>query len=284
MGVLVVDAAQTDGWTFARQNLGAAAGRAGCGLGTDVDVALWGSARPLGALPAQGPAASPTDEEIEPPVRGVQVFELGASGAAGTGWFELPRRPERLALFAAGDEESLAALEVVWMTERRQSAEPLGAGRAPGLPLTVETAPWRMVLLTPPPGADRARVTLGRGTEQAVLITAPVTFRTETLGRRVAAPARTLVHPNLVLYFPCVKQPVLKGGAVEVPDYMIWFDHWYQPYPNEESSPFLGVRDSFDVRRLTLDGPNAPERVVVFEVVLDEAGVAVALPEVTATA
>ena len=97
-------------------------------------------------------------------------------------------------------------------------------------------------------------------------MTAPVTYAETRPSDLFDAPgARTLVHPNLLLYLPCATQPRLEDGRVEVPDYFVWFDHPYQPHPFEATSPFLGVRDMYSVQRLPLtDGPSPPPGVVVY--------------------
>jgi hypothetical protein len=95
---------------------------------------------------------------------------------------------------------------------------------------------------------------------------APVTYGNEVLTHRLEA-GSTLVHPNLLLYFPCAEQPRLDEGAVDPPDHIIWFDHPFQPHPYEQTSTFRGLRDLYDVRQQpTSDSAAPPERVVVFEV------------------
>ena len=59
-----------------------------------------------------------------------------------------------------------------------------------------------------------------------------------------AQDSTTLVHPNLLLYLPCARQPLLADGVVDVPRYFVWFDDAFQPHPYEDTSPFRGSRIS----------------------------------------
>ena len=91
---------------------------------------------------------------------------------------------------------------------------------------------------------------------------APLLASSETARRA------SLIHPDLLLYFPCARQPALADGAVEVPQYFVWFDHPDSSRIRiEPTSPFLGVHDLYPVQRLPLtDGTNPPAGVVVYEV------------------
>ena len=112
-------------------------------------------------------------------------------------------------------------------------------------------------------------------------MTSPVVYENVQLAHLLEEQGATaLVHPNLLPYFPCAEQPRLAEGVVDVPRYMVWFDHPYQPHPYEPSSPFLGIRDLFSVQRLPLtDGSNPPPGVVVYEVERPASGTIEAPPE-----
>ena len=102
VGVLITDAQRTDGWTLARQNLGAIVRSAGCGLADDGVPAMWRSAIPLASVGPAKPA--PMDAWVpDVPVAGLRRFELSSSsgGSVSTPWFRLPA-DRRLGLFVAG--------------------------------------------------------------------------------------------------------------------------------------------------------------------------------------
>ena len=285
VGVLLVDTARTDGWTLARQNLGSAAGRAHCGLADDLAVVPWSSVRTL--LPRRSEGAAPPSPTIPPPpLAGLARYELRPG--ATTPWFDLPRAVP-FGTFVAGPRDAMQQLAYEWRDAGTVQQAPLDVPRADGLPLTFETTPWSLVTVPDPPlpaseGETVAvRFRLKGDAADPVAMTAPVAYRATALTGLTGPDAKTLVHPNLVLYFPCAKQPVLERGTVEAPAYVVWFDHWYQPYPSEESSPFRGLRDLYDIRRLPLEGVDVPERLVVFEVRTAE-GVAEAAPLGTSAA
>ena len=106
-----------------------------------------------------------------------------------------------------------------------------------------------------------------------------MTYDTEQLSRVVGAQDSTLVHPNLLLYLPCARPPLLANGVVEVPRYFVWFDDAFQPHPYEDTSPFLGIEDLYPVQRLPLtDGVDPPAGVVVDEVERRVAGAIAVAP------
>ena len=160
------------------------------------------------------------------------------------------------------------------VAEKGAQVDVLRTDTVGGIEPRVETSPWTFVaaseLPAPHPNADVVRLSVPQtaAPQAPVAVTAPVAYRTETLSRLLAAPgASTLIHPALLLYFPCARQPKLADGVVAVPRYFVWFDHPFQPHPFEPTSPFLGVRDLYPVQRVPLtDGTNPPSGVVVYEV------------------
>jgi hypothetical protein len=79
---------------------------------------------------------------------------------------------------------------------------------------------------------------------------------------------RTLVMPNLVLYFPCARQPSIENGIANPPDYIIAPTVPASPRQpisvRYTASPFYGVLDLFRIRRIPRD--DAQRTFAVFEV------------------
>jgi hypothetical protein len=113
------------------------------------------------------------------------------------------------------------------------------------------------------------RVTYRTGSRAGtpVAVTAPVTYSSETLAQRIAAGAdRTLVHPDLLPYFPCARLPQLQEGVVEPPRYVVAAGHPALPRAYV-LSPLTGLADVYEIERLaTADSDDPPERVFVYEV------------------
>jgi cell wall arabinan synthesis protein len=271
IAVLARDFQRTDGWTLTRQNLESIVGRSGCGLADDATAALWSSSRSLPAVDGDSPA-EPGSSVPPSPVSDLPRSELSTS-APETPWYRLPA-DRRLGLFVAGSSVTGGEVALQWGRDQGGQIDVLRTDAVGAIEPRVETSPWTFVAaseLPPPhPLAEVVRVALPASAAPSapVAVTAPVTYRTETLSRLISDPdARTLVHPALLLYVPCARQPKLADGVVEVPRYFVWFDHPYQPHPFEPTSPFLGVHDLYPVQRLPLtDGTNPPAGVVVYEV------------------
>jgi hypothetical protein len=269
LAVLGADAVRTDGWTVTRQSLDSIVGRAGCGLGDDAVASLPGSAS---ALRVASPAGSSEPAAWIPPspVDDVPRYEISSSSPE-TPWFAL-RADRRIGLFVAGSGLSGGPLELQWGRRQGGDFEILESDLVGDVQPRIETSPWTFIaaseLPAPHPDAEVVRIVVTPSTapRAPVAVTAPVTYATTRLAGLLGAPAaRTLVHPNLLLYLPCATQPQLADGRVDVPAYFVWFDHPYQPHPFEAASPFLGVHDLYPVQRLPLtDGPNPPPGVVVY--------------------
>jgi hypothetical protein len=271
VGVLVADFAKTPSWTLTRQNLGSLVGRKGCGLADVVLVPRTGTATPLRPLPPVGPVS--VRSPLPVPARGVTpvLLSAGAGETAASPWFGLPRT-RSVGLFVAGLADQSGQLMIEWGRDGRGRIVPIAAGDVSAAGDDIETDPWSFLVNSELPEreskASSFRLVLAGNDplKTSAVAVAPVTYGNEVLTHRLEA-GSTLVHPNLLLYFPCAEQPRLDEGAVDPPDHIIWFDHPFQPHPYEQTSTFRGLRDLYDVRQQpTSDSAAPPERVVVFEV------------------
>jgi hypothetical protein len=268
MVVLARDAVRSDGWTVTGQSLDSIVGRAGCGLGDDAVASLPGSASALTVASPAGP--SELAAWIPPAPVDVPRYEISSTSPE-TPWFALPG-DRRIGLLVAGSGLSGGPLELQWGRRQGDDFEVLESDLLGDVQPRIETSPWTFIaaseLPSPHPDAEVVRIVVTPSTapRAPVAVTAPVTYATTRLSGLLGAPAaRTLVHPNLLLYLPCATQPRLADGRVEVPGYFVWFDHPYEPHPFEAASPFLGVHDLYPVQRLPLtDGSNPPPGVVVY--------------------
>ena len=219
------------------------------------------------------------------PLRGVPRFELSSSSPA-TPWFRLPA-DKRLGLFVAGSRVTDGELELEWGIEQAGQVDPLRSDPVVGIEPRVATTPWTFVAASELPAPDSranvVRIATPRSTipRAPVAVTAPVTYSTERLSGLLGdQSADALVHPSLLLYFPCAGQPRLAEGVVEAPRYFVWFDHGFQPHPYEATSPFLGIHDLYPVQRVPLtDGTNPPPEVVVYEIDRRIPGAVMAAPD-----
>src|SRR5207249_927448 len=147
MGVLSADAAKTDSWTLATQNLDALRGDQGCGLADDLVAAAPTSTHPLPQLRRKRDAAPVPGWVPAAPARSLPRFALGpvTSGSAKTPWFSA--RPNRsLGVFVAGPAgpETKLAIEFARLNGRRAqlvASESLGANTSPQTAQDVAT--WR---------------------------------------------------------------------------------------------------------------------------------------------
>jgi hypothetical protein len=116
---------------------------------------------------------------------------------------------------------------------------------------------------------DTLRGAGGCGLADDVLAAAPASERPpEQLARRLQGDSSaSFVHPELRMYFPCIRQPRFRDGVVEVPNAVVApFDStsWL---PNWAGSPFRGLVDLYPLERLSLAGSRHPPRdVAVFGV------------------
>ena len=272
-GAFAVDAVKTDGWTLARQNLESIAGRADCGLADDVVASEWRTAAALAPVEPGAAARQQLPGWVPgPPIAGLTRFQLSRQSPRAP-WFELPRRTA-LGLFVAGSAVPSEALQVEWGRIRPSGVARVETEDIAGVEPRVASAPWTFVaaseLPSPPAEANAVRIRL-RASDvppASFAVSAPVSYRSGRLSTVLRQRETTsLIHPSLLLYFPCARQANIVAGVAEAPTLFVWFDHPFQPHPFEPTSPFLGVRDLYSVQRLPLtDGPNPPAGVVVYDI------------------
>ena len=120
-----------------------------------------------------------------------------------------------------------------------------------------------------PAAADAVRVVfenrISRGS--AVGVTAPVTYLSEPLTKRLGNPSSaTLIHPIVLPYFPCARQPTIRAGVAEPPDQIVTRTDTINPVLMVgEIGPFMGAIELYPVQRLALaDSPNRPIESIVF--------------------
>ena len=275
--MIVADTAITSSWTLGRQNLASLGGRdVGCGLADDLLVPVRRSARALAVADASGAATVPAGWVPDPPVVGLTRYALGPApeGMGAAPWFELPR-DGGFGVFVAGAPGASDRLRLEWGRLGDGGVTRIGVDSLDATvgPLSGDT-PWRFFaggdLPTPPARATAVRVTLIADVlpGAALAVTAPVTYKSEPLVRRIAASdARTLVLPNLLMYFPCARLPIFGEGVVEVPDHIVSWRNQFSPFRYQVTSPFVGVLDLYDLVQLsTSDTKRPPADVLAYDV------------------
>ena len=286
-GVFAADAAKTDSWTLTRQNLQTLGGRLDCGLADGALVPVRASMqglRPVATTSAPAAAWLPPT-----PVPGLRPFALAPTGSGAlpdhSQWFRLvPGR--RMGFFLTGTPNSADTLALEWGRMRKTRVERLGAAGVAG-DFATDARPdipyWRFYsagsLPRAPADATLVRFVLATNTSTpsgiALGLTPPVTYDDERLVRVLEHGGRTLALPNLVTYFPCLRQPRLAGTA-EVPERIVAFRDSTWPLGNG-TSPFDELTDVYPLVRLPLsDSPDPPGEVAVYEVDRRIAGAAVA--------
>lgn len=275
MGVPIVDAAKTSSWTMIRQNLETIAGDPGCGLAEDVLVSRRDSAHPLQlvggsatqSLPAWVPAA---------PVEGLPRFVLGPAGTqpAYSPWFRLPA-DRRTGLFVTGTPGPSDTLWLEWGRLRGTRVESLGSDEITDIVSEPSgNSAWRFYsagdLTSSNEGAIVVRTEYRAGVAPgvALAITSPVTYTNERLAALMEGDAsRTLVYPELYLYFPCTSLPALRQGIVEVPQRVVISNNTSPPLRYHVTSPFVGLLDLYHLERVPVaDTPSSVDRLRIFEV------------------
>ena len=293
VGVLVVDAVRTSSWTLTRQNLDTLAGDSGCGLADDALVAQLSSARALPEL--AGTRLSPPAAWIpEAPADGLPRLSLGPLGqesVARSSWFVIPEE-RSFGLFLGSTPEGTDTPELEWGravggTVKSLDRDEISSALGPEVRSSLVS--WRFFpageLPLQDPQANVVRLVLrsqaASGT--ALAATAPVTYTNETLTDRLDADdSLSLVPPNLLTYVPCVEQPALHGGVVEVPAQIVAPRDSLWPLLAGDTSPFEGVVDLYRLERLSLsDSPLPPGNVVLYEVDRRISGAAIAAPDET---
>ncbi|MDQ3380626.1 MAG: arabinosyltransferase domain-containing protein [Actinomycetota bacterium] len=290
VGVLIVDAAKTSSWTVARQNLESIAGGAGCGLADDVLISRDESARALDSVGAQ-PRFSLPDWVPPAPVAGLPRFALGPTRntASYSPWFERPASG-RAGLFVTGTPGLSDTLRLEWGRSEGARIERLGSADITEVVSEPSgNAPWRFFaagdLPSPHPRATIARVEYRPGVQpgNAVAASALVTYANERLAPLMSAGAsRTLVYPELYLYFPCRKVPQLQNGAVGIPQFVVIGQTVSPPLRYHVTSPFVGLLDLYELERVPVaDSEESVDRLRVFAVEARIPGAALAPPTTT---
>jgi hypothetical protein len=267
--VLLADAAKTDSWTLARQNVDVLRRTPGCGV-ADVDrVAVTSSMRPL---PVAGKAEGDETGSVPvPPVDGLARFALRRSPAgpasSRTPWFAVTPG-ERIGFFAGVGREF--EVDVEWGRRRSGRVEETARESVPVVPPDVlsKVLTWLFVPLGERSGqdADAVRLALPPAGRRSIAVTGPVAYEEMRLERRLASStAPALVMPNVRAYVPCVRQPQLAEGIVEVPGVVIGSGSTWPL--GTGTSPFDGIFDLYRVNRLPLTtSARVKWDVAVFEV------------------
>ena len=295
VGTLTLDALRTNGWTLTRQNLQTLGGDPGCGLGDELLVPTLASVRPLSPI---GGGEGRVPAWLAPsPVEGVDRFSLGPSpgGPVRSPWYALATDAQ-IGIFISGPPGASNALSLEW--GKKEHADAIASvGRNPIVVddrLHDERAlPWIFALAAEipqaPAGADAVRVVLenplSRGS--AVGVTAPVTYSSETLTKRLSDHASaTLIHPIVLPYFPCARQPTIREGVAETPGLIL--NRSDSPGPAlmvGSVGPFAGLLDTYSLQRLALtDSGDPPVDTIALGVDKRIEGAIEALPDSTTAA
>jgi hypothetical protein len=276
-GIFVADTARTDGWTLTRQNIDTLRGDLRCGLADEELVADRSSARPL-AKAGPGGVGAQLGWLPPAPIRNLPRFALGPSrpGLSHTPWFNLVGdRPFGLLVAGAPGPDDTLMLE--WGRRRSGTIEALDSD-----PLSIDATPdvlsdraaWHFFtageLPSREPGASLVRVDLISTSvpSAAVAVTAPVTYASKPLAQQLnPAGSRTLLLSPTVTYFPCVKQPRMTNGIVEVPDNLVTLRDAAGMPVAYGTSPFVGLLDLYPFERLPWDDEtNPPVDLTAFKI------------------
>jgi len=290
--VLVVDTAKTDSWTLARQNLDALTGDLGCGLADDALLPSLSSMRPLAAVGTGNGRRAPA--WVPPsPVEGLPRFAVGpiGGGSASSPWFDVSGG-QPFGVLVAGSPTLTEELALEWGQRRRGRIERLGTDELrPEADVIAETRPdlvtWRFLstqeLPSPEQGASAVRFVLPGDVAlgSALAVTAPVTYSSERLARRMAGTGSlSLVLPNMLMYVPCARQPRLTEGVVEAPRQIVAF--LYSWPVGLRASPFSGLPDLYRLQRLPLaDAEGRPHGAALYVIDRRTPGALTASPDKT---
>ncbi len=290
VGMLVADAAKTGSWTVIRQNVQSVAGKPGCGLADDVLVSHRRSAQQRAFAAPGRPRSS---SWVPPsPVEGLPRVVLGptAESPARSPWFALPA-DRRAGLFVTGTP---GVSDTVWIEWGRADGKRIELLRSDEITEVVSepsgNAAWRFFSAGDFPNAD-PRATLvrieyrpGITPGAALAITTPVTYSNERLVALMdGESSRTLVYPELFLYFPCANLPELRDGLVEVPQLVVIGKTESPPLRYHVTSPFVGLLDLYELERVPVaDSRDRVDRLRVFAVDQRIPGAGLAPPTATA--
>jgi hypothetical protein len=275
VAVLIRDTAKTSSWTLARQNLDSMRGRLHCGLGDSALVPARDSMRPV---PTIGSIALPAPASWLPPApaKGIQGFALASPSRGAPSrspWFEVSAR-RQLGFFLAGSPSLSETLELEWGRRVGSKVVQVGADNVAGSAAAdarPDLAYWRFQAAGDLPAAP-ARATSLRFVLSTraipggpVGLTAPVTYKDESLATLLDRESPSLPLPNLLMYVPCAKLPRV-GAVAQTPGAILAFRDSMWPV-GTDTSPFAGVPDLYPLVRLPLsDSPDPPGEVAVYEV------------------
>ena len=257
-GMFAADVAATPAWTLGKQNLSNLLGDIGCGIGDHLAMPWRESMRVIdpvvkGKVSRTGLPATPLPH--------LPRFALGPVGhrQQHTGWFRVPR--SKFGFFVSPERAHVYAIQLEWGHDD-------GRGRIRSLSRQPNTAhlvsevrpdvpQWRFLaaeeLPEPEAKANVFRIVASKSAvaTEPIAVTAPVTYGTRRLSERLRqSNTASLVVPNISLYLPCQKRPVLRNGTVEAPGHIV-FSRNSWPI-GLESSPFDGATDLYSTVRLPL--------------------------------
>jgi arabinosyltransferase C len=280
--VFVADAIRTPGWTHSSTNLTGLWGSAGCGLAEDLFIP---SPRSFEPVPIVADTRPNNPRWVPPsPTPGLQRYALGPvrGGSAATPWFSMVDSP--MAIFVNGELGPSDRLFFESGRRERGRVHNLGSTqfRIRRVAEGGASIPWRLVPVeVRAEQATVVRVTLVNtgAPSGAVAVSAPVTYRTEPLSRRLRA-AATLALPNVATFVPCADQPALHHGVVDVPTTIVTARDADAPVRYPGTTPFAGLLDLYAVAPLPLTlQEGRPDGIVAFEVDARIPGVIAASPD-----
>jgi hypothetical protein len=194
----------------------------------------------------------------------------------------------QLGFFLAGSPSQSEILELEWGRGVGGKVVQVGTDNVAGSAAAdarPDLAYWRFQAAgdLPPPPARATLVRFVLSTQGIpggpVGLTAPVTYKDESLATLLTRERPSLPLPNLLMYVPCVDLPRV-GVVAQSPGSILAFRDSMWPV-GTDTSPFAGVPDLYPLVRLPLsDSPDPPGDVAVYEVDRDiEGGVLVPAEE-----
>jgi hypothetical protein len=226
--LFAVDAFATSGWTTGRQTVASVVGHDGCGVASDLVVAV--------------------------PALQANIAPARLNARKSSTWYPVSMNP--VGFFISGSMSHGERVVVSWGRRTERGVVHLGSGAVdlrqadPGPDL----ARWRFVaqdsLPRRPHEANRLRVSLVRGVGGSrATVTAPVVYSNVLLSSMLSGRATlSLVSPYLFEAMPCARLPRLAYGVAATPDVLV--DWVAVPALTNFSSPFQGLPDVLDLMRL----------------------------------
>ena len=266
---LVADATRTNGWTAPREALTHLTGGSTCGLADRILV----------PDPSSMSAFAPVDGSSRSTTAGARPGARVPAGATllpvntTSPWYRLA--PGSTGFYLGGAWRSEGSIQVDWGRFEGDAFTTLASGTADlreGLFREREPSKWRFVAAAslPPRPARANAVRLGVGSPGAqgagAMVTSPISYRPTSLRSLIEVPGRlTLASPYVYAALPCAQLPLVTLGAAEPPALLI--DWVHPPAITFLGSPFGGVSDLYDVRRLPLADSRADGNAAVVRTV-----------------